>query len=81
MAISAARTLAGVSIAGMQMSMFSAGPTFVPCRAVRPDRLHGKAMPKRHVVTDLIYFLLRQGEARRVDTRCRSPPEQASRIH
>ena len=66
-AISAARMFSGVSIAGTQAAMFSAGPTLVPARPVRADRLHGEAVRQRDVVADLVQLRRRQFEAGRVD--------------
>ena len=57
----------GVSNAGTQAAMFSAGPTLVPARALRADRLHGKAVRQRDVVADLVHFRVRQFEAGGVD--------------
>ena len=53
-AISAARMFSGVSIAGTQAAMFSAGPTLVPARPAGADRLHGKAMAEHDVVARLV---------------------------
>src|SRR6266516_3015213 len=63
-AISAARTLSGVSNAGTQAAMFSAGPTLVPAR---PDRLHREAMRQGHMVADLVDVRIRQFEAGGID--------------